>query len=61
MAKTILVLGDGETWDIPENCSILTITDWAYDQIESGQMKAKNLANTKERIDILYQQEVRHD
>ena len=38
MAKTILVLGDGETWDFPDDCEILTITDEAYDQIESGQM-----------------------
>ena len=59
MAKTILVLGDGDTWDIPENCRILTITDWAYDQICSGQMNAKDLGNTKERNDIIEEEEIK--
>ena len=43
MAKTILVLGDGETWDAPEGCRILTITDEAYEQIECEQIKVKHL------------------
>jgi hypothetical protein len=43
MAKTILVLSDGETWDLPENCRILTVIDEAYDKIVSGEEKAGNL------------------
>lgn len=40
MAKTILVLSDGESWDLPENRRILTVTDEAYDKIVSGEEKA---------------------
>lgn len=36
MAKQILVLGDGETWDIVVDAQVLTITDEAYEKLLNG-------------------------
>jgi hypothetical protein len=45
MAKQIIVLSDGETWEINGYASILTITDEAYDLLCGGQIKVKNIEN----------------
>jgi len=45
MAKQIIVLSDGETWETNGYASILTITDEAYDLLCGGQIKVKHIEN----------------
>lgn len=47
---TIVVLPDGETWSVAENCSLCIITDAEFQQLADGQIDAKDLNPVKEII-----------
>jgi hypothetical protein len=38
MAKTIVVLADGETWTLAHNCSIMIISDEEFEAFNDGEL-----------------------
>lgn len=51
MAVKIVVLSDGETWDVAENVNIVTLSDSAYESLESGEKTLNNLTPNNGVID----------
>ncbi len=47
---TIVVLPDGETWSVAENCSLCIITDAEFQQLCDGKIEPKDLNPVKEII-----------
>lgn len=43
MAKRIIVLGDGETWESVGGADVWTITDEAYSRLLQGEVSPKDI------------------